>query len=31
MEVDEQPAALIDWLIAIHGTVKQVENDKNQS
>lgn len=26
-EVDEQPAAILDWLISIHNVVRQVEND----
>jgi hypothetical protein len=29
-EVDEQPAALVDWLLAIASMVKQVQNDKNK-
>ena len=29
--VDEQPAYLLDWLMAIHTTVKKVENDLNKS
>jgi hypothetical protein len=28
-ETDEQPAALVDWLISIHNVVRQVENDNN--
>ena len=28
--VDEQPAYLLDWLMAIHTTVKKVENDNNK-
>ena len=28
--VDEQPAYLIDWLLAIHATKKKVENDNNK-
>ena len=27
IETDEQPAALVDWLISIHGVIRQVEND----
>jgi len=30
MEVDEQPAGLIDWLMAIAATVKRIENDNAQ-
>ena len=26
-ETDEQPAALVDWLISIHSVVRQIEND----
>jgi len=28
-ETDEQPAALVDWLVSIHSVVRQVENDNN--
>jgi hypothetical protein len=29
-ETDNQPAAMIDWLISIHGIVKQVQHDNQQ-
>ena len=28
-EVDETPAHLVDWLMAIHSTVKKVEAEKS--
>ncbi len=28
-EVDEQPARLVDWLLALDATVKEVEHDVN--
>jgi hypothetical protein len=31
LETDEQPAAVLDWLISIHNIVRQVENDNNES
>jgi len=30
-QVDEQPAALLDWIIAISSLVKQVESDNIKS
>ena len=29
-ELDEQPAALIDWIVSIHNIVRQVEHDQQQ-
>jgi hypothetical protein len=29
-QVDEQPAVLVDWLIAIGNTVDEVKNQKSQ-
>jgi hypothetical protein len=29
--VDEQPAARLDWILAIAALVKEVENDKHES
>jgi len=31
LEVDEQPAALLDWIIAISALVKKVESDNIKS
>ncbi len=28
--VDEQPAYLLDWLLAIHSTVRRIESDNNK-
>ena len=29
-QIDEQPAARLDWLIACHNTVEQVKADKKR-
>jgi hypothetical protein len=31
MQVDEAPAQLVDWILAISAITEQVKNDKTQS